>query len=167
VEDSRNEKLGTRATRAREQGYLARQDAAGSGQWMTSVHNPILKSHRPLTLSSTVSKASEQTTPSSHRSVRSIGFPVRFLLTYRTATASYRLLPCIHIRSPIPQEHQEKFKACFPPGVIAIEPDASGQPQCVVKNPRKDTVSREVLRHPEFADLVELTRIRDHFICTF
>ncbi len=25
--------------------------------------------------------------------------------------------------------------------------------------------SREVLRHPEFADLVQLSRIRDHFIC--
>lgn len=34
----------------------------------------------------------------------------------------------------------------------------------MVKNPRKDTVSREVLRHPEFQDLVELARIRDHFI---
>jgi DNA-directed RNA polymerase I and III subunit RPAC1 len=34
----------------------------------------------------------------------------------------------------------------------------------VIKNPRKDTVSREVLRHPEFQDLVELSRIRDHFI---
>ena len=81
------------------------------------------------------------------------------------ATASYRLLPCIHLRGPIPREHQEKFKSCFPPGVVEIEKDSSGQPQCVIKNPRKDTVSREVLRHPEFEDLVELTRVRDHFIC--
>ncbi|ORX40045.1 DNA-directed RNA polymerase [Kockovaella imperatae] len=80
------------------------------------------------------------------------------------ATASYRLLPQIIIRSPIPPEHQEKFQKCFPPGVIDIEDDASGHPQCVVKNPRKDTVSREVLRHPEFQDLVQLTRIRDHFL---
>lgn len=82
-----------------------------------------------------------------------------------SATASYRLLPCIHLRGPIPREHQEKFKACFPPGVVEIEKDAEGQYQCVIKNPRKDTVSREVLRHPEFEDLVELTRVRDHFIC--
>jgi len=82
------------------------------------------------------------------------------------ATASYRLLPHITIRSPIPQEHQEKFRDCFPPGVIAIENDSNGNPQCIVKNPRKDTVSREVLRHPEFQDLVQLSRIRDHFLCT-
>jgi DNA-directed RNA polymerase I and III subunit RPAC1 len=78
------------------------------------------------------------------------------------ATASYRLLPHIILRGPIPLEHQEKFQQCFPPGVIEIEDD-----EVVVKNPRKDTVSREVLRHPEFQDLVQLTRIRDHFICTF
>ena len=81
------------------------------------------------------------------------------------ATASYRLLPHIILRGPIPREHQEKFKKCFAPGVIEIEEDENGQPQCVVKNPRKDTVSREVLRHPEFKDLVQLTRIRDHFMC--
>lgn len=34
-------------------------------------------------------------------------------------------------------------------------------------DPRKDTVSREVLRHPEFAGCVELGRVRDHFICAF
>ncbi|WWC62536.1 uncharacterized protein I303_105132 [Kwoniella dejecticola CBS 10117] len=75
------------------------------------------------------------------------------------ATASYRLLPHIILREPIPIEHQEKFQKCFPPGVIEIEDE-----QVVVKNPRKDTVSREVLRHPEFADKVSLNRIRDHFI---
>ena len=32
---------------------------------------------------------------------------------------------------------------------------------------RKDTVSREVLRHPEFAGMVELSRVRDHFLCKF
>lgn len=81
------------------------------------------------------------------------------------ATASYRLLPHIIIREPIPEEDQEKFQKCFPPGVIALEEDSNGDQQVVVKNPRKDTVSREVLRHPEFKDKVELTRIRDHFIC--
>ncbi|WWC70735.1 uncharacterized protein I206_104686 [Kwoniella pini CBS 10737] len=75
------------------------------------------------------------------------------------ATASYRLLPHIILREPIPIEHQEKFKNCFPEGVVEIEND-----QVVIKNPRKDTVSREVLRHPEFSDKVSLNRIRDHFI---
>lgn len=81
------------------------------------------------------------------------------------ATASYRLLPHIILHGPIPREHQKKFQNCFPKGVIAIEKDANGQEQCVVKNPRKDTVTREVLRHKEFEGLVELTRIRDHFLC--
>lgn len=76
------------------------------------------------------------------------------------ATASYRLLPHIILHGPIPREHQKKFQKCFPPGVIAIEND-----EVVVKNPRKDTVTREVLRHKEFEGLVELTRIRDHFLC--
>lgn len=81
------------------------------------------------------------------------------------ATASYRLLPHIILRGPIPREHQQKFKNCFPEGVVEIEDDKNGEPQVVIKNPRKDTVSREVLRHPEFQDLVELARIRDHFLC--
>ncbi|EKC97739.1 hypothetical protein A1Q2_07938 [Trichosporon asahii var. asahii CBS 8904] len=80
------------------------------------------------------------------------------------ATASYRLLPHIILREPIPLEDQEKFKSCFAPGVIELEKDADGNQQVVVKNPRKDTASREVLRHKEFQDKVELARIRDHFI---
>ncbi len=32
---------------------------------------------------------------------------------------------------------------------------------------RKDSVSREVLRHPEFADSVELSRVRDYFLCRY
>jgi len=32
---------------------------------------------------------------------------------------------------------------------------------------RKDSVSREVLRHPEFADSVELSRVRDYFLCMY
>lgn len=83
------------------------------------------------------------------------------------ATASYRLLPHIILKGPIPREHQKKFQNCFPPGVIEIEKDKKGNPQVVVKNPRKDTVSREVLRHKEFEGLVELTRVRDHFLCEF
>ena len=42
-----------------------------------------------------------------------------------------------------------------------------GKKEVVVKNPRRDTVSREVLRHPEFENLVKLGRVRDHFLCEF
>jgi DNA-directed RNA polymerase I and III subunit RPAC1 len=83
------------------------------------------------------------------------------------ATASYRLLPHIDILSPIPPEHAAKFQACFPPGVVDLEYDdeTGEQTKVVVKNPRLDTVSREVLRYPEFRDRVKLGRVRDHFIC--
>jgi DNA-directed RNA polymerase I and III subunit RPAC1 len=37
--------------------------------------------------------------------------------------------------------------------------------EIVVANARKDTVSREVLRHPEFDGKVKLGRVSDHFLC--
>ncbi|KDQ16574.1 hypothetical protein BOTBODRAFT_186569 [Botryobasidium botryosum FD-172 SS1] len=79
------------------------------------------------------------------------------------ATASYRLLPHIIIREPIPSEHAEKFKNCFAPGVIEIR-EEGGEKKVEVVNPRKETMSREVLRHDEFEGKVELTRIRDFFM---
>ena len=81
------------------------------------------------------------------------------------ATASYRLMPHIIFRQPIPPELCDKFVKCFAPGVLAVEPNAQGQKHVVVKDMRKDTVSREVLRHKEFEGMVELTRIRDFFMC--
>ncbi|KAF2154646.1 putative DNA-directed RNA polymerase I and III subunit Rpc40 [Myriangium duriaei CBS 260.36] len=81
------------------------------------------------------------------------------------ATASYRLLPSIEIKEPILGADAKKFARCFPRGVIELEDDAeTGQKKAVVKNPMKDTVSRECLRHDEFKDKVQLGRIRDHFI---
>ena len=43
--------------------------------------------------------------------------------------------------------------------------NSSGTKEARVVNPRKDTVSRECLRHAEFDGKVALNRIRDHFIC--
>lgn len=79
------------------------------------------------------------------------------------ATASYRLLPVINIISPIEEELIDKFVACFPPGVLSV----TSKKKIIVANPRLDTVTREALRHPEFADKVELGRRRDYFICKF
>lgn len=76
------------------------------------------------------------------------------------ATASYRLLPHINITQPIKGELAEKFQKCFPQGVIGINDDN----EAFVKDARKDTVSREVLRHEEFEGKVKLGRVRDHFI---
>ena len=81
------------------------------------------------------------------------------------ATASYRLLPHIDIKSPITGTDAKKFQRCFPRGVIKLEKDGeSGEDKAVVDDPMKDTVSRECLRHDEFKDKVKLGRIRDHFI---
>ncbi|KAF5350448.1 hypothetical protein D9756_008582 [Leucocoprinus leucothites] len=79
------------------------------------------------------------------------------------ATASYRLLPHIKITKPIPPPLGKKFQKCFSPGVIKIDPN-TGEVSVDEENVRKDSVSREALRHPEFADSVELSRVRDFFL---
>jgi DNA-directed RNA polymerase I and III subunit RPAC1 len=76
------------------------------------------------------------------------------------ATASYRLLPTIEIvGGGIMGKAAERFAACFPEGVVEV---VDGEAK--VMSARKDTVSREVLRHEEFRGRVELGRVRDHFI---
>ena len=88
------------------------------------------------------------------------------------ATATYRLLPVVNILSPIEEKHGaengllDKFINCFSPGVIEKIPTKDHKGMCaVVANSRLDTVTREVLRHPEFVNKVELGRQRDYFIC--
>ncbi|KAK0550289.1 DNA-directed RNA polymerase core subunit rpc40 [Tilletia horrida] len=80
--------------------------------------------------------------------------------------ASYRLLPQITILPPgIPPHLVDKFVKCFPEGVIGKRKNAqTGEMEAYVKDARKDTVSREVLRHKEFEGLVKLDRVRDHFL---
>ncbi|OTB05925.1 hypothetical protein M426DRAFT_319310 [Hypoxylon sp. CI-4A] len=94
------------------------------------------------------------------------------------ATASYRLMPTIKITQPILGADAEKFANCFMPGVIELEPVTrqeaktkdsgyeghEGELKAVVKDPMRDTVSREVMRHAEFEGKVKLGRRRDHFI---
>ncbi|EAZ63565.2 RNA polymerase III (C) subunit [Scheffersomyces stipitis CBS 6054] len=76
------------------------------------------------------------------------------------STASYRLMPVIDIVEPIRGDSAVRFQKCFPSGVIGINADG----EAYVKDARKDTVSREVLRHEEFDGKVKLGRKRDHFI---
>ncbi|KAK6204362.1 RNA polymerase III (C) subunit [Scheffersomyces amazonensis] len=76
------------------------------------------------------------------------------------ATASYRLMPVINITEPIRGDSAKRFQKCFPSGVIGINKNG----EAYVKDARKDTVSREVLRHEEFNGKVKLGRKRDHFI---
>ncbi|KAI1502437.1 DNA-directed RNA polymerase [Biscogniauxia marginata] len=94
------------------------------------------------------------------------------------ATASYRLMPTIAITAPVLGADAEKLAACFAPGVIGLEPvtrkearaagsgyeGREGELKAVVRDPMRDTVSREALRHPEFEGKVKLGRRRDHFI---
>ena len=94
------------------------------------------------------------------------------------ATATYRLLPTINILKPILGADALKFKGCFPGGVIDLEKVTveeagregsgyeghEGEDKAVVKDPFRDTVSRECLRHEEFKKKVKLGRVRDHFI---
>ncbi|KNE70410.1 hypothetical protein AMAG_14544 [Allomyces macrogynus ATCC 38327] len=79
-------------------------------------------------------------------------------------TASYRIMPEIHILRPIVGDAAHKFASSFPAGVIEIVKNARGQDEAKVADARKDTVSRNVLRHSEFLDAVTLSRKRDHFI---
>ncbi|KAK2464486.1 hypothetical protein APHAL10511_003465 [Amanita phalloides] len=79
------------------------------------------------------------------------------------ATASYRLHPLIVIKKPIPPHLSEKFQSCFSPGVIKVDPITKAV-SVDERNLRKDSVSREVLRYPEFADSVELSRVKDFFL---
>ena len=94
------------------------------------------------------------------------------------STATYRLLPTIDILKPILGADARKFARCFPRGVIGLEEmshqeserDGSGcegqagEKKAVVRNPMRDTVSRECLRHEEFNGKVKLGRVKDHFI---
>ena len=93
-------------------------------------------------------------------------------------TATYRLLPKIQILRPILGSDARKFQKCFPPGVIELERVTAadvagseaayhgreGDEKAVVKDPMRDTVSRECLRHDEFNGKVKLGRVQDHFI---
>lgn len=94
------------------------------------------------------------------------------------ATATYRLLPAIQILRPILGADAQKFARCFPRGVVGLqvvtEADVEewgneyrgrvGEKKAVVRDPMRDTVSRECLRHDEFEGKVRLGRVRDHFI---
>ncbi|KAG8931513.1 DNA-directed RNA polymerase core subunit rpc40 [Tulasnella sp. 418] len=80
------------------------------------------------------------------------------------ATASYRLLPHIILRQPIPSELCDKFQSCFAKGVVEVRQKPNGEKEAAIVNPRKETMSREVYRHREFDGMVELTRIRDFFL---
>ena len=80
------------------------------------------------------------------------------------ATAAYRLLPTITLLKPVIGKSAEQLQACFSPGVIDVFCNKKGKKEARVVDPRKDSCSREILRHPTLKDLVKLGRVRDHYI---
>jgi DNA-directed RNA polymerases I and III subunit RPAC1 len=87
---------------------------------------------------------------------------------FYAATASYRLLPHVILdeANPIPPHLATRFRDCFSPGVIKVDPRTK-KVTIDKRGIRGETMSREVLRHPDLAEYVKLARVRDHFICTF
>ncbi|KAI0275302.1 DNA-directed RNA polymerase [Gloeopeniophorella convolvens] len=81
------------------------------------------------------------------------------------ATASYRLLPHIILdeANPVPPHLAERFRDSFSPGVIKVDPRTK-KVSVDKRGVRGETMSREVLRHPDLAEHVKLARVRDHFI---
>ncbi len=81
------------------------------------------------------------------------------------ATAYYRLLTEIRLKQDFYDEQAERLQSCFSPGVINLVADETARKKAVVVNPRLDLCSRQVFMHDEFKDLVEVYKVRDHFIC--
>ena len=93
------------------------------------------------------------------------------------ATATYRLLPDIKLTRSIGGEQAHRLKSSFSDGVIGIDESGFGLSfaniirlhfiiLAYVKDPRKDTSSRNVFQHEDLKGAVEMRKIKDHFICT-
>uniref|UniRef100_A0A1I7ZRS7 DNA-directed RNA polymerases I and III subunit RPAC1 n=1 Tax=Steinernema glaseri TaxID=37863 RepID=A0A1I7ZRS7_9BILA len=110
------------------------------------------------------------------------------------ATATYRLLPTIKLKEKITGEAAERLQASFSQGVVDIVEqkgeklkekitgeaaerlqasfsqgvvdivEQKGEKVAKVVDARRDTCSRNVLRHEDLAQKVELSRKKDHFI---
>lgn len=92
-------------------------------------------------------------------------FPFTNSIVSFAATATYRLHPHIALMSQPPRHLTQKFQSCFSPGVIRVNP-RTGHVEVDEKKVRNESMSREVLRHPEFEGSVKLGRVRDWFLCT-
>lgn len=78
------------------------------------------------------------------------------------ATAFYRLLPDITLTRRVQGDDAKRLQSCFSPNVIGID----DKERAYVKSARYDMCSRNIYRHEDLVDAVEMTRIRDHFIFT-
>ncbi|KAM8946827.1 DNA-directed RNA polymerases I and III subunit RPAC1 [Pelodytes ibericus] len=79
------------------------------------------------------------------------------------ATASYRLLPEIALLGPVEGRLADTLQSCFSPGVITVDVQ-NGKRVARVESARMDTCSREIFRHEELKNLVQMKRVRNHYI---
>ncbi|GLH03755.1 hypothetical protein R5R35_014131 [Gryllus longicercus] len=82
------------------------------------------------------------------------------------ATAFYRLLPEITLLRDVEDDLAYKLQKCFSPGVIGLQKTKSGNVKAYVSDARYDTCSRNVFRHEDLKDAVQLERVKHHFIFT-
>lgn len=75
------------------------------------------------------------------------------------ATASYRMLPEVKLKSKVHGNTAQQLVEKCPMNVFDIEDGCAR-----VAQPRACTMCRECIREPEWNERVELTRKRDHFI---
>lgn len=81
------------------------------------------------------------------------------------ATASYRLMPEIHVDSEaVRDEVADELVGMCPMGVFDIEDLGGGHRTAKATKPRECTMCRECIRHPGWDDRVKLLRKKDHFI---
>jgi hypothetical protein len=64
----------------------------------------------------------------------------------------------------VPRAMAEQFAKCFAPGVIRVDPKTKAV-SVDAEACRRETVTREVFRYPEFEDCCKLARVRDYFLC--
>jgi len=79
------------------------------------------------------------------------------------ATASYRLMPDVHIVDKISGAQAESIAERCQPKVFDLE-DVGGEKQLRVARPFGCTMCRECIRNPDDREKVKLMRVRDHFI---
>jgi DNA-directed RNA polymerases I and III subunit RPAC1 len=76
------------------------------------------------------------------------------------STAHYRILPEISFKKKIKKEEAKKMKELCPMKVFDIEEDV-----LVAKRPRDCTMCRECIRKDDYDEIINLERVKDHFIC--
>jgi len=79
------------------------------------------------------------------------------------ATAYYRLIPDITLKTSISGEEASELKALCPMGVFDIEDLGKKGKKAVVKEPRKCTTCRECVRSEKFKDKIEVAKVKDKF----